>query len=88
MSFLDTLRQWDEAATCADRQDFTEALRIFLSIKEPNSKIYFNTGCLHLLNQDLEDAEKVWLNTNHDIQETYVCCFEEKKKQKKVKSLV
>lgn len=61
MSFLDTLRQWDEAVTCADRQDFTEALRIFLSIKEPNSKIYFNIGCLHLLNQDLEDAEKVRL---------------------------
>lgn len=60
MSFLDTLRQWDEAATCADRQDFTEALRIFLSIKEPNSKIYFDIGCLHLLNKDLEDAEKAF----------------------------
>lgn len=61
MSFVDTLRQWDQAVTCVDKQDLTEALRIFLSIQEPNSKIYFNIGCLHLLNQDLDAAEKVRL---------------------------
>lgn len=59
MSFLDTLRQWDNACTVADGQDFSEALQIFLSIQEPNSKIYFNIGCLHLLNEDLSAAEKV-----------------------------
>lgn len=59
MSFLDTLRQWDEAVTCVDRQDVTEALKIFLSIPEPNSKICFDIGCLHMLNQDLDAAEKV-----------------------------
>lgn len=59
MSFVDTLRQWDKASTVADRQDFTEALHIFLSIEEPNSKIYFNIGCLHLLNEDFSAAEKV-----------------------------
>lgn len=61
MSFVDTLRQWDEAVTCVDRQDLSEALRIFLSITEPNSKICFDMGCLHLLNQDLDAAEKVRL---------------------------
>ncbi|XP_047424693.1 neutrophil cytosol factor 2 [Mugil cephalus] len=60
MSFVDTLRQWDEAITCADRQDFSEALKIFLSIKEPNSKICFDIGCLHLLNQNLDAAEKAF----------------------------
>ncbi|XP_056290312.1 neutrophil cytosol factor 2 [Pseudoliparis swirei] len=60
MSFVDTLRQWDQAVTCVDKQDLTEALRIFLSIQEPNSKIYFNIGCLHLLNQDLDAAEKAF----------------------------
>ncbi|CAN9506486.1 unnamed protein product [Ophioblennius macclurei] len=60
MSFVDTLRQWDEAVTSFERQDLSEALRIFLSIKEPNSKIFFNIGCLYLLNQDLEDAEKAF----------------------------
>lgn len=59
MSFLDTLKQWDTASTVADRQEFPEALGIFLSIEEPNSKIYFNIGCLHLLNEDFRDAEKV-----------------------------
>nr|XP_046226927.1 neutrophil cytosol factor 2 [Scatophagus argus] len=60
MSFLETLRQWDEAVTCVDRQDLSEALRIFLSIQEPNSKICFDIGCLHLLNQDLDAAEKAF----------------------------
>ncbi|XP_075899179.1 neutrophil cytosol factor 2 [Nelusetta ayraudi] len=60
MSFLETLRQWDEATTCADGEDFTEALRIFLSIQEPNSKILFNIGSLHLLGQDLDAAEKAF----------------------------
>ncbi|XP_040922020.1 neutrophil cytosol factor 2 [Toxotes jaculatrix] len=60
MSFVDTLRQWNEAVTCVDRQDLTEAFRIFLSIQEPNSKICFNIGCLHLLNKDLDAAEKAF----------------------------
>ncbi|XP_074477246.1 neutrophil cytosol factor 2 [Sebastes fasciatus] len=60
MTFLDTLRQWDEAVTCVDRQDLTEALRIFVAIKEPNSKICFDIGCLHLLNKDLDAAEKAF----------------------------
>ncbi|XP_059183269.1 neutrophil cytosol factor 2 [Centropristis striata] len=60
MSFVDTLRQWDEAVTCVDRQDFSEALKIFLAIKEPNSKICFDIGCLHLLNGDLDAAEKAF----------------------------
>lgn len=61
MSFVDTLRQWDEAVTCINRQDFSKALEIFLGIQEPNSKIYFDIGCLHLLDQDFDAAEKVCL---------------------------
>ncbi|XP_037135700.1 neutrophil cytosol factor 2 [Syngnathus acus] len=60
MSFLDTLRQWDDAVTCVDRNDLAEALQIFLAIQEPNSKIYFNIGCLQLLNQNLDAAEKAF----------------------------
>ncbi|XP_054622418.1 neutrophil cytosol factor 2 isoform X2 [Dunckerocampus dactyliophorus] len=60
MSFLDTLRQWDEAVTCVDRQDLTEALQMFLAIEHPNSKICFNIGCLQLLNQNLDAAEKAF----------------------------
>uniref|UniRef100_A0A672H1R2 SH3 domain-containing protein n=1 Tax=Salarias fasciatus TaxID=181472 RepID=A0A672H1R2_SALFA len=60
MSFVDTLRQWDEGVTAFERQDLSEALKIFLSIEDPNSKIYFNMGCLQLLNQDLEAAEKAF----------------------------
>ncbi|XP_034021333.1 neutrophil cytosol factor 2 [Thalassophryne amazonica] len=60
MSYMDTLRQWDEAISYADKQDFSNALQIFLSIQEPNSKIYFDIGCLLLLKQDLEAAEKAF----------------------------
>uniref|UniRef100_A0A3P9BZX6 Neutrophil cytosolic factor 2 n=1 Tax=Maylandia zebra TaxID=106582 RepID=A0A3P9BZX6_9CICH len=60
MSFVDTLRQWDEAVTCVNRQDFSKALEIFLGIQEPNSKIYFDIGCLHLLDQDFDAAEKAF----------------------------
>lgn len=73
MSFVDTLRQWDEAVTCADRQDWPEALSIFLSIQEPNSKICFDIGCLHLRNQDLDAAEKVRLEyTQSETLATFV----------------
>ncbi|KAL3040871.1 hypothetical protein OYC64_011784 [Pagothenia borchgrevinki] len=60
MSFVDTLRQWDMAVTCVDRQDLSEALKMFLSIQDPNSKISFDIGCLHLLNKDLDAAEKAF----------------------------
>ncbi|XP_078136586.1 neutrophil cytosol factor 2 [Sander vitreus] len=60
MSFVDTLRQWDTAVTCVERQDLSQALRMFLAIQEPNSKISFDIGCLHLLNQDLDAAEKAF----------------------------
>uniref|UniRef100_A0A3B4BHU2 SH3 domain-containing protein n=1 Tax=Periophthalmus magnuspinnatus TaxID=409849 RepID=A0A3B4BHU2_9GOBI len=60
MTFLDTLRQWDDAVTCVDKKNLPEALRIFLAIEEPNSKIYFNIGCLHLLNKDFDAAEKAF----------------------------
>ncbi|XP_041670244.1 neutrophil cytosol factor 2 isoform X2 [Cheilinus undulatus] len=52
--------KWDEAVTYVDRGDLSNALRIFLSIQEPNSKIYFDIGCLQLLNEDLEAAEKAF----------------------------
>ncbi|XP_053714382.1 neutrophil cytosol factor 2 isoform X1 [Synchiropus splendidus] len=60
MSFVDTLRQWDEAVTCVEKGDSAEALRIFLSIEEPNSKICFDIGCLHVLDEDLDKAEKAF----------------------------
>ncbi|KAF7660903.1 hypothetical protein LDENG_00272880 [Lucifuga dentata] len=60
MTFVNTLRHWDEAVTCVEKQNLSEALQIFLAIQEPNSKIYFDIGCLHLLNGDLDDAEKAF----------------------------
>lgn len=60
MSFVSTLRQWDEAVACVEQRDPDAALRIFLSIEEKNSKIAFNIGCLCLNNSDLDEAEKAF----------------------------
>ncbi|KAG7275805.1 hypothetical protein CRUP_038285 [Coryphaenoides rupestris] len=60
MSFVDTLRQWDEAVACVDKAHLSQALEILVAIQEPNSKISFNIGCLHLNNQDLDAAEKAF----------------------------
>ncbi|KAG7330002.1 hypothetical protein KOW79_006224 [Hemibagrus wyckioides] len=60
MSFVSTLRQWDEAVACVEKKDTVSALRIFLSIEEKTSKINFNIGCLHLNNNDLDAAEKAF----------------------------
>ncbi|KAM9500513.1 neutrophil cytosol factor 2 [Clarias gariepinus] len=60
MSFVSTLRQWDEAVACVENKDKVSALRIFLDIEEKTSKINFNIGCLHLENNDLDAAEKAF----------------------------
>ncbi|XP_027025269.1 neutrophil cytosol factor 2 [Tachysurus fulvidraco] len=60
MSFVSTLRQWDEAVACVEKKDIDSGLRIFLRIEEKTSKINFNIGCLHLNNNDLDAAEKAF----------------------------
>ncbi|KAG9274078.1 neutrophil cytosol factor 2 [Astyanax mexicanus] len=60
MSFVSTLRQWDEAVAYAEKGDVAAALRTFQDIEEKTSKIAFNIGCLHLNADDFEAAEKAF----------------------------
>ncbi|KAA0723522.1 Neutrophil cytosol factor 2 [Triplophysa tibetana] len=60
MSFVSTLRQWDEAVACVEQRDTDSALRILLNIEEKSSKITYNIGCLYLNNNELDDAEKAF----------------------------
>uniref|UniRef100_A0A4W5M0I1 Neutrophil cytosolic factor 2 n=1 Tax=Hucho hucho TaxID=62062 RepID=A0A4W5M0I1_9TELE len=60
MSFVNTLKQWDEAVACFERGDSAASLGTFLDIQEKNSKIFFNIGCLHLINKNLDAAEKAF----------------------------
>ncbi|MCJ8731758.1 hypothetical protein PDJAM_G00203170 [Pangasius djambal] len=60
MSFVNTLRQWDEAVACVEKKDTVSGLRIFLDIEDKTSKINFNIGCLHLNNNELDAAEKAF----------------------------
>ncbi|KAJ8403234.1 hypothetical protein AAFF_G00354510 [Aldrovandia affinis] len=63
MSFVNTIRQWDEGVAYADGRDWVAALRTLLDIQDTNSKILFNIGCLHLINQELDAAEKAFDNS-------------------------
>ncbi|XP_055063346.2 neutrophil cytosol factor 2 [Misgurnus anguillicaudatus] len=60
MSFVSTLRQWDEAVACVEQKDTDSALRIFLNIEDKTSKINYNIGCLYLNNNELDEAEKAF----------------------------
>ncbi|XP_066537803.1 neutrophil cytosol factor 2 [Hoplias malabaricus] len=60
MSFVSTLRQWDEAVSFAEKGDTASALRTFQDIQEKTSKINYNIGCLYLNNNDLDAAEKAF----------------------------
>ncbi|KAL7879969.1 hypothetical protein SRHO_G00022230 [Serrasalmus rhombeus] len=60
MSFVNTLRQWDEAVAYVEKGDISSALRTFLAIEEKISKITYNIGCLHLHNDDFDAAEKAF----------------------------
>ncbi|TSL34572.1 Neutrophil cytosol factor 2 [Bagarius yarrelli] len=60
MSFVNTLRQWDEAVAYVEKKDTVSALKIFLDIEEKTSKINFNIGCLQLNNNNLDAAEKAF----------------------------
>ncbi|KAF4110946.1 neutrophil cytosol factor 2 [Onychostoma macrolepis] len=60
MSFVSTLRQWDEAVACVEQRDPASALSIFVNIEEKSSKIFFNIGCLYLNNSELDEAEKAF----------------------------
>lgn len=67
MSFVNTLRQWDEAVACVEQRDTDSALRTFLNIEEKSSKIAYNIGCLYLNNNEFDEAEKVTIRMTYEI---------------------
>ncbi|TRY56703.1 hypothetical protein DNTS_012972 [Danionella cerebrum] len=60
MSFVNTLRLWDEAVAYVEQRDLDSALRTFLNIEEKSSKITYNIGCLYLNNSEWDEAEKAF----------------------------
>ncbi|KAG9332963.1 hypothetical protein JZ751_013992 [Albula glossodonta] len=60
MSFVSTIRQWDDGVAHADRGDLASALKVLAGVEDINSKIFFNIGCLNLINEDLDAAEKAF----------------------------
>ncbi|XP_043941221.1 neutrophil cytosol factor 2 [Protopterus annectens] len=60
MSLVETIALWDEAVAAADKKDWKAALKLFTAVHDPNSKICFNIGCLHLVLGDLDEAERAF----------------------------
>ncbi|XP_025929151.1 NADPH oxidase activator 1 [Apteryx rowi] len=56
MAYRDLVRSWHEGVLAADSGDWDAALRIFSSLEDPPSRIYFNIGCVHLITGNLEQA--------------------------------
>ncbi|XP_075761955.1 NADPH oxidase activator 1 isoform X2 [Pelodiscus sinensis] len=69
MAYRDLVRGWHEGTLATDKGDWDSALKIFSSIEEPSSRIYFNIGCVHLLTGNLEGAlqafDKTVTKDNH-----------------------
>ncbi|XP_069497499.1 neutrophil cytosol factor 2 isoform X4 [Ambystoma mexicanum] len=60
MSLADTIRLWDEGVSAADKKDWTKALDAFSSVQDPQSKIFFNIGCIYQILQDRNLAEEAY----------------------------
>ncbi|CAM2103796.1 unnamed protein product [Caretta caretta] len=56
MAYRDLVRGWHEGILAMDKGDWDSALKIFSTIEEPSSRIYFNIGCVHLLTGNPEGA--------------------------------
>uniref|UniRef100_K7FKN8 NADPH oxidase activator 1 n=1 Tax=Pelodiscus sinensis TaxID=13735 RepID=K7FKN8_PELSI len=69
MAYRDLVRGWHEGTLATDKGDWDSALKIFSSIEEPSSRIYFNIGCVHLLTGNHEGAlqafDKTVTKDNH-----------------------
>ncbi|XP_053549942.1 neutrophil cytosol factor 2 [Bombina bombina] len=63
MALVEIMRHWSEGVAAADKGDWAEALQLFTTITNPQSKICFNIGCCHLVMENLQEAEKAFHST-------------------------
>ncbi|KAJ1145591.1 hypothetical protein NDU88_011877 [Pleurodeles waltl] len=56
MPYKDLVKDWHEGVLALDNNDPDTALKIFRSVAEPHSKIWFNIGCVHLMKGSLREA--------------------------------
>lgn len=59
MPYKDQVKCWHEGVLATEKKDLDSALKIFISIEDPSSKIWFNIGCIHLLREDFPRALQV-----------------------------
>ncbi|XP_051892718.1 NADPH oxidase activator 1-like isoform X2 [Pristis pectinata] len=76
MSYRDLIGDWDRAVRAIDRRDWLSARDCLSSVAEPNSRIYFNLGCVRLHLGDLPGALKAFDLTIAKDERLAVCFFQ------------
>ncbi|XP_072096733.1 NADPH oxidase activator 1 isoform X2 [Mobula birostris] len=76
MTYRDLLGDWNRAVQAIDRREWLSALDCLTSVAEPNSRIYFNLGCVRLHLRDLPGALKAFDLTIAKDERLAICFFQ------------
>uniref|UniRef100_A0A4X2KTG7 Neutrophil cytosol factor 2 n=1 Tax=Vombatus ursinus TaxID=29139 RepID=A0A4X2KTG7_VOMUR len=60
MSLAEAIRLWNEGVLAADKKDWHGALEAFTGVQDPHSRISFNIGCIYMILENLQAAEKAF----------------------------
>ncbi|XP_020840041.1 neutrophil cytosol factor 2 [Phascolarctos cinereus] len=60
MSLAEAIRLWNEGVLAADKKDWLGALEAFSEVQDPHSRISFNIGCIYMILENLQEAEKAF----------------------------
>ncbi|KAM9005931.1 neutrophil cytosol factor 2 [Sarcophilus harrisii] len=60
MSLAEAIRLWNEGVLAADKKDWRGALEAFTGVQDPHSRISFNIGCVYMILENIQEAEKAF----------------------------
>ncbi|XP_022363995.1 neutrophil cytosol factor 2 isoform X3 [Enhydra lutris kenyoni] len=60
MSLAEGISLWNEGVLAADKKDWKGALDAFTAVQDPHSRICFNIGCVHVILENMPEAEKAF----------------------------
>ncbi|XP_068930505.1 neutrophil cytosol factor 2 [Petaurus breviceps papuanus] len=60
MALAEVIRLWNEGVLAADKKDWHGALEAFTGVQDPHSRISFNIGCIYMILENLQEAEKAF----------------------------
>ncbi|XP_044532666.1 neutrophil cytosol factor 2 isoform X3 [Gracilinanus agilis] len=76
MSLAEAIRLWNEGVLAADKKDWHGALEAFTGVQDPHSRISFNIGCIYMILEKLQEAEKAFTRSLKRDQHLAVAYFQ------------